>query len=586
MEVHRRLLNTNPGYAAARMAIENRAFAYRRGLASTQRTGIARIPVVVHVVYNTVEQNISDAQVASQIAVLNRDYRGQGTGTPPLPAAFRALAADARIEFELAKIDPQGRPTKGIVRTRTTVAAFATDDAVKSSAKGGADPWPADRFLNLWVCSLAGGVLGYSQLPGGPAATDGVVVLYSAFGTIGTATAPFNLGRTTTHEIGHWLNLLHVWGDDGTGCNGDDHVPDTPNQAGPNFGVPGFPHITCNNGPHGDVFVNFMDYTDDVCMQMFTAGQVERMDATLDGPRAVIIGQQPTPEPEPGPGPEPEPEPTPQPVVALSDVLFYDRAEGAADLYTFDEEGSPSLLHHFDSWRTAWDGIGAGNLTGTNTSEFFFYDRETGETELYAVDSRSTFSLMSGHEWRPNWDSVAVGTLTGDQAFALFYSRTNGTAELHRLDANGNLVLIREYDDWRTTWDCLVAGNLTGGNRPDILFYDKAAGEAELYSVDASGTFSFERRFTDLGTNWDLLVMGNLTGSPTGHNVLLYDRRAGDAVLQSLSGDGTLSVVRRFTGWRTSWDIVVAGSLSSGSERVRATLVNRFLRRLAPPPAE
>jgi hypothetical protein len=114
--------------------------------------------------------------------------------------------------------------------------------------------------------------------------------LNTAFGTTGTAAAPFNLGRSATHETGHWLNLHHIWGDDGTGCNGTDFVDDTPNQAGPNFGKPEFPHVTCGNAPDGDLFMNFMDYVDDAAMVMFSAGQVVRMQATLDGDRSTIGG--------------------------------------------------------------------------------------------------------------------------------------------------------------------------------------------------------------------------------------------------------------------------------------------------------
>jgi len=138
------------------------------------------------------------------------------------------------------------------------------------------------------VCQLGGGLLGYAQFPGGPDATDGVVILHSAFGTNGTAAAPFNLGRTTTHEIGHWLNLNHIWGDDGTGCSGTDNVADTPNQGGANTGAPSLPHISCSNGPNGDMYMNYMDYVDDRAMVMFSAGQVARMQACLDGVRSSI----------------------------------------------------------------------------------------------------------------------------------------------------------------------------------------------------------------------------------------------------------------------------------------------------------
>ena len=166
--------------------------------------------------------------------------------------------------------------------------SFGTDDGVKDPARGGVAAWPADRYLNIWVAQLSGGLLGYAQFPGGPAETDGVVITYTAFGTTGTATAPFHLGRTATHEIGHYFNLFHIWGDDGTGCGGTDEVDDTPNQAGPNTGKPAWPHVTCRNGPHGDLFMDYMDYVDDDMMVMFTPGQVARMWACLQLERKAM----------------------------------------------------------------------------------------------------------------------------------------------------------------------------------------------------------------------------------------------------------------------------------------------------------
>jgi hypothetical protein len=287
MDVHYRLLRTVPGYADVRAASEDHAL--RASLTRMiGRTGCTRIPVVVHVVYKTSAQNISDAQIQSQIDVLTEDFRHKNTDLSTVPAAFAPFAADTRVEFKLATIDHAGNPTTGITRTATATTAFSDDDSVKSSATGGADAWPSDKYLNIWVCQLAGSLLGYAQFPGGPAATDGVVIRNTAFGTTGTAAAPFNLGRTATHEVGHWLNLRHIWGDDGTGCSGDDFVADTPNQGGPNYGTPTFPHVSCGNAPNGDMFMNFMDYVDDAAMVMFTAGQVTRMQASLDGLRSSI----------------------------------------------------------------------------------------------------------------------------------------------------------------------------------------------------------------------------------------------------------------------------------------------------------
>lgn len=288
--VHERLLREDPGYATRRALAEDQAWRASRMGAAVGRTGCTRIPVVVHVVHRTNAENISVAQINSQIDVLTEDFRKQNADVSTVPAAFSALATDARIEFALADVDPDGNPTDGITRTNTSVNGFTDDDAVKSSSTGGADAWPADEYLNVWVCKLAGGLLGYAQFPGGPAATDGVVVTHTGFGTSGTATAPFNLGRTTTHEVGHWLNLRHIWGDDGTGCSGSDFVTDTPNQGGPNVGKPTFPRVTCMNGPNGDMFMNYMDYVDDAAMFMFTAGQVSRMSACLAGPRKSFVG--------------------------------------------------------------------------------------------------------------------------------------------------------------------------------------------------------------------------------------------------------------------------------------------------------
>lgn len=293
-EVNERLLRTVPGYAEARSEIENRTSRVLSFGEAILRTGCTEILVVVHVVHRNATENISDAQIQSQIDVLNADFRSTNPDKASTPAVFAPLIGDARATFKLADIDPDGNPTDGITRTSSSNTSFTSSaDDVKAASSGGADPWPADKYLNIWTCgnlrnASGQGLLGYAQFPGGPAATDGVVILHSAFGTTGTATAPFDLGRTATHEIGHWLNLRHIWGDDGTGCAGSDFVADTPNAGGPNFGTPTFPHVSCGNGPNGDLFMNYMDYVDDPAMFMFTQGQVDRMQAALDGPRSSI----------------------------------------------------------------------------------------------------------------------------------------------------------------------------------------------------------------------------------------------------------------------------------------------------------
>ena len=288
MQVNERLVETYVSFRRNQDAIERYT---DRSIESGEALRVLRksltIPVVVHVVYRKDNENISKAQINSQIAVLNRDFRGANTDATKVPDAWKGLVADSNIKFALATKNPNGKPTDGVTRTKTTRRSFGTDDGAKTTKGGGAPAWPTSRYLNIWVCTLGEGLLGYAQFPGGPTRTDGIVILNSAFGTKGTASAPFNLGRTTTHEVGHWLNLRHIWADT-IDCSGTDHVVDTPNAQMPNYGKPTFPHVSCGNGPNGDMFMNYMDYVDDAAMFMFTVGQATRMNACLAGPRKKL----------------------------------------------------------------------------------------------------------------------------------------------------------------------------------------------------------------------------------------------------------------------------------------------------------
>jgi hypothetical protein len=289
MQVHYRLLEQDPRFRVRLADLEARVLD-RLGARALTLPRIVTIPVVVHVLYRTAAEKLSAAQVRSQIQALSADFRATNPDRSKVPEVWRGLVTDARVQFALARKDPAGKASTGIVYVPTEVAAFGGDDGMKVTAKGGADPWPTDRFLNMWVCTLGGGLLGYAQFPGGPPRTDGVVVLNRAFGTSGSATAPFNLGRTTTHEVGHWLNLRHIWGDT-EDCSGTDLVPDTPHAQLPNYGKPTFPHVSCQNGPHGDMFMNYMDYVDDDAMCLFTAQQVVRMRTALEGLRSGVMGK-------------------------------------------------------------------------------------------------------------------------------------------------------------------------------------------------------------------------------------------------------------------------------------------------------
>ena len=221
----------------------------------TPYLGTITIPVYVHVIYSNSAQNISDSQINSQITVLNNDFNDSNYND--VPAEFRGVGANIDINFTLN--------SSNIARHSDSTSSWGTNNSVKSAYP------PVAGYLNFWVCEIGGGILGYAQFPGGNASTDGVVVGSAYFGVTSGA---YGLGRTATHEVGHWLNLRHIWGDGR--CRQDDFVLDTPSSDGPNYGCPSYPTVNCQSN---DMTQNYMDYTNDACMNMFTLGQNDRIRA-------------------------------------------------------------------------------------------------------------------------------------------------------------------------------------------------------------------------------------------------------------------------------------------------------------------
>ncbi len=296
MDIYNKRAINNPELVAKRAQLETQTQNWINANSDAPKTrNIITIPVVFHVIYKTAGQNVSDAQIETQLATLNEDFRLFNTDSLTDFHPFWEFTADTQIEFCLAQRDPQGNATTGITRTLTTVNAFTGEDgAEKRTASGGKDNWDPTKYLNIWVCDLSAGqgLLGYATFPSDLAdwpEDDGVVINYTAFGSIGTASAPNDLGRTGTHEVGHWLNLSHIWGD--AEC-GDDLVDDTEVAFESNFGCPTFPHnanSSCGSGASGEMYMNYMDYVDDACMVMFTLGQGNRMRAALNGPRSGLL---------------------------------------------------------------------------------------------------------------------------------------------------------------------------------------------------------------------------------------------------------------------------------------------------------
>lgn len=261
-EVHEQQLRENPELATKMQEIEN----FTQNAITNGRlvNGRIEIPVVVNVLYRTAAENISLTQIQSQIDVLNKDFNALNSDFNQVPTTFSGVKANVGITFVL----------DAVYRKSTKKTSWGTRDAMKKSSQGGLNPTSPTTKLNLWVCTIGGGILGYAQFPGGSSATDGVVIDSKYLGTTGTATAPFNKGRTATHEVGHWMNLRHIWGD--TTC-GSDLVSDTPTHNTANYGLPAFPHYSTCTGTPIEMTMNYMDYTDDAGMYMFSNGQKSRM---------------------------------------------------------------------------------------------------------------------------------------------------------------------------------------------------------------------------------------------------------------------------------------------------------------------
>ncbi|MEO8795749.1 MAG: zinc metalloprotease [Daejeonella sp.] len=283
MEVLAANIKENPQLLLQMNAIEEQTSRFlsgkkdlKTGIKATPFTGTVEIPVYVHVIYNKAIENISTAQIQSQIDVLNKDFSATNADVNQTPGVFSSTVSNMNIHYTLAGVD----------RTASKKTSWGTRDAMKSSKRGGVDAIDPAHNLNIWVCNIGGGILGYAQFPGGNASTDGVVIGPNYFGNAGYVSAPYDKGRTATHEIGHWLNLRHIWGDGG--CGVDDYVADTPGSDSPNYGCPAFPTVKCSQT---NMTMNYMDYTDDPCMYMFTNGQKDRTRAIFasDGARFSFV---------------------------------------------------------------------------------------------------------------------------------------------------------------------------------------------------------------------------------------------------------------------------------------------------------
>jgi hypothetical protein len=300
----------------------NSAFAFAKQNIGKNKTqgedSILRVPVVVHIVYRDQTENIDDSLIYNQIQVLNEDYRRLNADASDTRQEFVPFASDAEIEFYLAEIDPDGNATTGIVRKSSTAPYFITIDlqtfsysmdVVKYDSAGGSNAWPVDQYLNIWVCDLSLPLLGDALLgfayppvgapnwPNGSTPVDpnadGVVVHYKVFGrnnpNANGLLADADRGRTTTHEVGHYLGLRHIWGDGD--CSMDDGISDTPDADADAGFECDYSKNTCteNSVQYADMIENYMDYAKDACQNLFTQEQTDLMRSSLSNLRSGLL---------------------------------------------------------------------------------------------------------------------------------------------------------------------------------------------------------------------------------------------------------------------------------------------------------
>lgn len=271
-EIRANLLKSDAGARARYAALEAKTekFIQAKKLGRVLADGTVEIPVVVNLLYRTTAENLSDARIAEQINVLNKDFGATNSDVSKIPAEFTSVAADdTKVRFRLVKT----------VRKSTKTRSWRTNDAMKKASSGGIDATDPTQYFNIWVVGDMGSILGYATFPESAGLWNDGVVLAAPYTGVTGATAPYNLGRTATHEVGHYLNLRHIWGD--ATC-GNDFVADTPTQTGSNGGSPSYPlYNTCGGVQRSVMFMNYMDYVYDSAMYMFSAGQRDRMQAVV-----------------------------------------------------------------------------------------------------------------------------------------------------------------------------------------------------------------------------------------------------------------------------------------------------------------
>jgi hypothetical protein len=459
----------------------------------TERVVIT-IPVVFHIIHNGDAvgsgENISDAAVMAQLDQLNKDYRKLNSDASLIPAAFAGVAADAEIQFCLAQRKPDGTATTGINRLNMSYASWQDGNATSTvgSIESNLKPntiWDRNKYLNIWSVVFGGssaGLLGYAQFPGGTASTDGVICLYSSFGSTSvpnSAGGVYGKGRTLTHEVGHWLNLRHIWGD--ANC-GSDLVSDTPTQQTSNYGCPTYPHVTCSNGTAGDMFMNYMDYVDDACMYMFSAGQKTRMQALFasGGSRASLATSDGCTAPSGGGTTCGSPASLAAGSITTSGATLSWAAVSGASSYNVQYKVSSA-----STWTTTTSTTNSKSLTGLTAATAYAWQVQavcSGGTSAYVAGSN--FTTLSTTTTCGNPSSLAAGSITTSGA-TLSWAAVSGASSYNVQ------YKVSSASTWTTTTSTTTSKALTG-----LTAATTYAWQVQAVCTSGSGSYVAGTNFT------------------------------------------------------------------------------------------
>lgn len=555
MEYLEQQLKNDPSMSLRMQQIEQQTQNYLIKNNGNTTASVVTIPVVFHVLYSTNNstQNISNARIIEQLNVLNLDFSRSNADASNTPTVFQGVSASTGIQFCMAVRDPNGATTTGIIRKATTVTSFSSNDDVKHNSTGGDDAWDASSYLNIWVCNLGGGLLGYAQFPGGPASTDGVVVLNGSVGgpaAPGTST-PYHLGRTATHEVGHWVNLRHIWGD--AHC-GNDLVNDTPTQQTSNFGCPAFPHVTCSNGPNGDMFMNYMDYTDDACMNNFTSGQGTRANAIFaaGGARSGLLSSQGCVPAGGGGGCGTPANLAATAVTQTSATLTWGAVSGASS-FNVQYRVSPAGSWNLSSVTTNSKSI--SGLTAATAYDFQVQAVCSGTTGTYSSISTFTTSSTAGgctgtDPYEPNNSkstaaSIAVNTdvyaLIGTSTDKDYYKFTTTTAAPKiKIDLDG-LPADYELKLYPSSSNSVLGASTNVGTTAEQIIYNATAGATyRVYVYGNSGANNanscYHLKVSTSASNFRDIAGAVLNNQKPG-NVSMYPNPANDQLTITLQSD-------------------------------------------------